>query len=86
NLPSNITQSKGFKIHLSASILNANLVAKKFFDFIFSREKKINFKILVSIKELSLQNTGLMLLMANQLMAICQELVWRLQSWQLLLF
>ncbi|HEU7425729.1 TPA: protein kinase, partial [Streptococcus pneumoniae] len=59
NLPSNITQSKGFKIHLSASILNANLVAKKFFDFIFSREKKINFKILVSIKELSLQNTGL---------------------------
>ncbi len=28
----------------------------------------------------------LMLLMANQLMAICQELVWRLQSWQLLLF
>lgn len=25
-------------------------------------------------------------IMANQLMAICQELVWRLQSWQLLLF
>lgn len=59
NVSTEIPQSKGFKIHLSASILNANLIAKKFFDFLAFEQRSINFKILVSIKELSLQNTGI---------------------------
>ena len=41
---------------------------------------------LMSQRQVKILNPLSMSLMGNQLMVICQGLVWQLQSWQLLLF
>ncbi|WP_270281615.1 protein kinase domain-containing protein [Streptococcus salivarius] len=55
----NIEVKRGFKIHLSATIVNATAIAESFFKFIKTNNFDINFKILSSLKELTLQNAGI---------------------------
>jgi predicted Ser/Thr protein kinase len=53
-----VTIKTSFKIHLSATIQNANLVAELFFKYITKRNMAINYKIVSSLEKLELQNSG----------------------------
>ncbi|QGX00619.1 protein kinase [Streptococcus ruminicola] len=59
NMVREVKLEKGIKIHLSAHVLNAVVIAKMFFNFIETYNLKINFKILANLKELALQNSSI---------------------------
>lgn len=51
---------QGVKIHLSANINNTITVAKKFLQYNYSNEKKLDFKIVADLYKLGNQNAGLL--------------------------
>lgn len=56
NIPNKINNTVGFKIHISASIINAQKIAEIFLEYV--KDKNVNFKIISSLKLLEKQNIG----------------------------
>lgn len=58
NISKKIILKTGFKIHLSATIQNANYIATLFFNYLKQTNLSINYKIVSSLAKLELQNSG----------------------------